>query len=86
MTDSPKYRMHLIRAHIDYITAEINDVDSMIENMISSDFDYENTVPLLCTISGVKHDSAITTISETGIDMSQFYTSKRLVCTCSHEI
>lgn len=32
------------------------------------------------TISGVKRDSAITIISEIGIDMSQFCTSKRLCC------
>lgn len=36
MTDAKKYRMRLVRAHMDYITAEINDVDKMIENMISS--------------------------------------------------
>ncbi len=34
MTDAQKYRMRLVRAHMDYITAEINDVDKMIENMI----------------------------------------------------
>lgn len=78
MTDSPKYRMRLIRAHLDYITVEINDVDSMIENMISFEHDYENAVQLLCTIPGVKHDSAVTIISEIGIDMSQFCTTKRL--------
>ena len=27
MTDAQKYRMRLVRAHMDYITAEINDVD-----------------------------------------------------------
>ena len=80
MTDSQKYRMRLIRAHMDYITAEINDVDSMIKTMISSDPDYENAVQLLCTIPGVNHDSAVTIISEIGIDMSQFCTSKRLCC------
>ena len=80
MTDSPKYRMRLIRAHMDYITAEINDVDSMIENMISSDSDYNNAVQLLCTIPGVKHDSAVTIISEIVLDMSQFCNSKRLCC------
>ena len=80
MTESPKYRMRLIRAHLDYITAEINDVDSMIESLISSDPDYVNAVQLLCTIPGVKHDSAITVISEIGIDMSQFSNSKRLCC------
>lgn len=78
MSDSQKYRMRLIRAHLDYITAKINDVDSMIENMISSDPDYENAVQLLCTIPSVKHDSATTIISEIGIDMSQFCTSKHL--------
>ena len=80
MTDSQKYRMRLIRAHMDYITAEINDVDSMIKTMIYSDPDYENAVQLLCTIPGVNHDSAVTIISEIGIDMSQFCTSKRLCC------
>ena len=80
MTDSQKYRMHLVRAHMDYITAAINDVDSEIESLISSDPDYQNAAELLYTIPGVKHDSAITIISEIGIDMSQFCTSKRLCC------
>ena len=84
MTDSQKYRMRLVRAHMDYITAEINDVDSMIdfmiESMISSDPDYENAIQFLMIIPGVKRDSAITIISETGIDMSQFCSSKRLCC------
>ena len=80
MTDSQKYRMHLVRAHMDYITAAIDDVDSEIESLISSDPDYQNAAELLYTIPGVKHDSAITIISEIGIDMSQFCTSKRLCC------
>ena len=80
MTDSQKYRMHLVRAHMDYITAAINDVDSEIESLIASDPDYENAVELLCTIPGVKYDSAISIISEIGIDMSQFCSSKRLCC------
>ena len=80
MTDAQKYRMRLVRAHMDYITAEINDVDKMIENMISSNPDFENAVRFLCTIPGVKHDSAITIISEIGTDMSQFSSSKRLCC------
>ena len=80
MTDSQKYRMRLVRAHMDYITAEINDVDREIEKLISSDPDYENAIQFLMTIPGVKRDSAITIISETGIDMSQFCSSKRLCC------
>lgn len=48
--------------------------------MISSNPDFENAVQFLCTIPGVKRDSAITIISETGTDMSQFSSSKRLCC------
>ena len=80
MTDARKYRMRLIRAHMDYITAEINDVDKQIESLISSDPDYDKAIRLLTTIPGVKRDSAITIISEIGIDMSQFCNSKRLCC------
>lgn len=72
ITDSPKYRMQLIHTHMNYITAEINDVDSIVENLISYSPDYKNAVQLLCTIPSVKHDSAITIISEISIDMSQF--------------
>ena len=80
MTDAQKYRVRLVRAHMDYITAEINDVDKMIENMIFSNPDFENAVQFLCTIPSVKRDSAITIISEIGTDMSQFGGSKRLCC------
>ena len=48
--------------------------------MISSNPDFENAVQLLCTIPGVKRDSAITIISEIGTDMTQFSSSKRLCC------
>lgn len=80
MTDAQKYRMRPIRAHMDYITAEINDADSMIEKLISSDPDYENAIRFLYTIPGIKRDSTVTIISELGIDMSQFCNSKRLCC------
>lgn len=63
---------------MDYIIAEINDVDSMIEKLISSEPDYENAIQFLYTIPGVKRDSAITSISEIGIDMIPFCNSKRL--------
>lgn len=77
MSDSQKYRMRLVRAHMDYITSTINDIDSMIDSLIAP---YENAVQLLCTIPGVKRDSAITIISEIGTDMTQFSSSKRLCC------
>ena len=31
MTDSQKYRMRLVRAHMDYITSTINDIDTMLD-------------------------------------------------------
>lgn len=80
MTDAQKYRMRLARAHMDYITAEINDVDSMIESLIFSNSDYESSIQFLIIIPGVKRDSAITIISVIGIVMSQFCNSKRLCC------
>ena len=36
------------------------------------------TINLLCTIPGIRRDSAITVLSEIGTDMSQFDSSKRL--------
>ena len=77
MTDSQKYRMRLVRAHMDYITSTRNDIDTMLDSLITP---YENAVQLLCTIPGVDRNSAITVISEIGIDMSQFCNSKRLCC------
>lgn len=76
MTDSLKYRMHPVRADMDYIAAAINDVDPEMEFLITSDSGYKNTIQLLCTIPGSKHDSASTIISEIGIDMTQFRTSE----------
>lgn len=77
MTDSQKYRMRLIHAHMDYITSTISDIDSMINSLVEP---YDNAVKLLCTIPGVDRNSAITIISEIGTDMTQFSNSKRLCC------
>ena len=48
--------------------------------MISFNTDYKNAIRLLCTIPGVKRDSAVTIIFEISIDMSQFCNSKCLCC------
>lgn len=77
MTDSQKYRMRLIRTHLDYITSTIDDLDTMVDSLIAP---YEDAVKLLCTVPGIKRTSAITIISEIGTDMSQFSSSKRLCC------
>ena len=77
MTDTQKYRMRLVHAHMDYITSTISDIDSMINSLVEP---YDNAVKLLCTIPGVDRNSAITIISEIGTDMTQFSNSKRLCC------
>ena len=77
MTDSQKYRMRLVHAHMDYITSTIADIDSMIDSLVEP---YNNAVELLCTIPGVDRRSAITIISEIGTDMTQFSNPKRLCC------
>ena len=41
---------------------------------------YEGAITLLRTIPGVDRSSAITILSEIGIDMAQFGSSKRLCC------
>ena len=77
MADSQKYRMRLIRAHMDYITSSINDIDTMLNSLVAP---YENALQLLCTIPGVDRNSAVTVISEIGTDMAPFSNSKRLCC------
>ena len=77
MTDSQKYRMRLVHAHMDYITSTIADIDSIIDSLVEP---YENAVQLLCTIPGLDRNSAITVISEIGVDMTPFSNSKRLCC------
>ena len=77
ITDDQKLRMRIVRSHLDYITDAIAQVDSAIDTMVA---EFENTISLLRTIPGVDRNSAITVISEIGIDMSQFGSSNRLCC------
>ena len=77
ITDEQKFRMRIVRSHLDYIADTIVQVDSAIDTMVS---ELENTISLLRTIPGVDRNSAITVISEIGNDMSRFDPSKRLCC------
>ena len=43
MTDSQKYRMRLVHAHMDYITSTIADIDSMIHSLVEP---YEDAIQL----------------------------------------
>ena len=72
-----KSRMRIVRAHLDYLESSIADVDRVIDSMVR---ELESAISLLCTIPGVKRNSAITILSEIGTDMAQFGSSKRLCC------
>jgi Transposase and inactivated derivatives len=77
MTQDQKYRMLMVRSHLDYVTQAISKLDEKIDKIVKP---YENAIKLLCTIPGVDRQSAITIISEIGTDISQFSNSKRLCC------
>ena len=72
-----KCRIGIVRDHLHYIEKLIERVDSCINTMVEK---YDGYISLLCTIPGVDRNSAITVISEIGVDMAQFGSSKRLCC------
>jgi len=75
MTVPQKNRAKLVKEHYDYLMAHIKKLDDRIAELSKS---FEPAIQLLCTIPGIRRDSAITIISEIGTDMSQFGSSKRL--------
>lgn len=77
MTAEQKTRIGIVRDHLHYIDTLIDRVDTCINTMIDK---YEGYIVLLCTIPGVDRNSAITILSEIGVDMAQFGSSKRLCC------
>ena len=72
-----KCRIGIVRDHLHYIEKLIERVDSCINAMVEK---YDGAISLLCTIPGIDRSSAITVISEIGVDMAQFGSSKRLCC------
>ena len=72
-----KQRIGIVRDHLHYIEKLIDRVDICINAMIEK---YNGAISLLCTIPGIDRSSAITIISEIGVDMAQFGSSKRLCC------
>jgi len=77
MTKEQKERIVMVRSHLEFIQQSLIELDEKIDKMVTP---YETAIILLCTIPGVDRHSAITIISEIGIDMSQFANSKRLCC------
>ena len=74
-TSEQKLRINIIKDHIDYLTNQINSLRDSINTLVNP---YEDYINLLMTIPGVDRNSAITIISEIGVDMSQFSNHYRL--------
>ena len=77
ITNEQKMRMIIVRSHMLYIQKCLDKIDEQITQMVQP---YETQIKFFCTIPGIQRDSAITIISEIGLDMSQFSSSKRLCC------
>lgn len=77
ITPEQKYRMLMVRSHLEYVENSIRKLDEKMDELVKP---YEDTIQHLCTIPGVDRPSAITIISEIGTDMAQFSSSKRLCC------
>ena len=77
IADEQKARIKIIREHHNSIESLIAKVDACVDKMVAK---YEGAMNLLCTIPGIDRNSAITIISEIGINMDQFGSSKRLCC------
>ena len=77
ITLEQKCRIGIVRDHLHYIEKLIERVDICINTMVEK---YDGAISLLRTIPGIDRSSAITVISEIGVDMAQFGSSKRLCC------
>lgn len=77
ITTEQKCRIGIVRDHLHYIEKLIERVDICVNTMVEK---YDGAISLLCTIPGIDHSSAITVVSEIGVDMAQFGSSKRLCC------
>lgn len=77
MEQEQKSRARLVIEHYTFLVDEIKKIDNMLDVLAAP---YEGFITLLCTIPGVDRQTAITIISEIGIDMAQFLSSKRLCC------
>ena len=70
-----KARIQIVQKHMEYLDSLLDEIQQYIDLMISN---YEDYIQLLCTIPGISRKSAITIISEVGIDMSQWSSHRKL--------
>ena len=74
--DSTIVKLKSSREHLNSINETIKSIDSEVNRIISSE--YKEYVDLAMTIPGISENSAKIIVSEIGIDMSHFSTSKKL--------
>jgi len=77
LSNAQKYRMSVINSHLDFVEKSIEKLDAMLDTLVDP---YESHIALLCTVPGISRQSAITIISEIGVDMSVFSSSKKFCC------
>lgn len=70
-----KARIEIVKNHMEYVDSLLCKIQKHIDERIVG---YENYIQLLCTIPGVDRKSAITIISEIGVDMSQWSSHHKL--------
>lgn len=75
MSAGQKERVRIIQGHFADLDERVASLDVAINKMTA---DYEDYLSLLRTIPGVDRNIAITILSEIGVDMEQFASSKRL--------
>ena len=75
MTESQKQRARMVKAHYDFLQHQIGRLDETVDVLAEP---FESAINLLCTAPGFDRRSAIAVISEIGVDMTQFGSSKRL--------
>ena len=74
-TNEQKLRINIVKDHIDYLNNQITKLRDIVDSLITP---YEDYITLLMTIPGIDRNSAITILSEIGVDMSQFSNHYRL--------
>ena len=75
LTPVQKSRIELVNDHITQLSSNIQRLDKLIDLMIEP---YEDYISFLCQIPGVSINSAITILSEIGVDMNHFTSTRRL--------
>lgn len=65
LTSKQKLRINIVKDHIDYFINQIGKLDNVIDILVKP---YETYIDLLCTIPGIKRNSAIGILSEISND------------------